>query len=143
MILTKNEMKTHLFLKTFNSARHLLTQLLHFCTESRTALLKINTKLHFHSVYGYYRLYESQYKLYRQFRLHILYKLYRLCGLDRLYRINKLMILIKNEMKTHLFLKTFNVASTYLYRITTPPNSKLILILINYQCKYLRNSNCY
>ena len=92
MILIENEMKTHLFLKAFNSACHLLTQLLHFCTESRTALLKINTKLHFHSVYAYYRLYESYYKLYRLFRLHILYKLYRLCGLDRLYRINKLMI---------------------------------------------------
>ena len=36
--------------------------------------------------------------------------------------INKLMILIQNEMKTYLFLKTFNVASTYFYRITKLPN---------------------
>ena len=118
MILIENEMKTHLFLKIFKLA-YAASTLLYRIT---TALLKINTKLPFHSVYAYYRLYESYYKLYRLFRLHILYKLYRLCGLDRLYRINKLMILIENEMKTHLFLKTFNVASTYFYRTTKPPN---------------------
>ena len=96
-----------------------------------TALLKINNKLPFHSVYGYYRLYESQYKLYRLFRLHIFYKLYRLCGLDRLYRINKLMILIENEMKTHLFLKTFNSARhllTQLLHFCTESRTALLKI---------------
>ena len=55
MILIKNEMKTHLFLKIFKLA-YAASTLLYRIT---TALLKINTKLPFHSVYGYYRLYES------------------------------------------------------------------------------------
>ena len=55
MILIENEMKTHLFLKTFKLA-YTASTLLYRIT---TALLKINTKLPFHSVYGYYRLYES------------------------------------------------------------------------------------
>ena len=63
MILIENEMKTHLFLKTFNVVNEINISLAYaaftLLYRITTALLKINTKLPFHSVYGYYRLYES------------------------------------------------------------------------------------